>query len=150
MHNNVHNHRMSLAKEQYKFLSPRFSKIKLKTSRKRNAVYKPDDILNVFLEAGRMRTSVSGAVESLRTQAAAEAKKTETPARRIPNDDLVRDLITGVRPGRVQSWCDAQVDATVRRARKTGMLRQMTAVALDVTDVPYYRGCKCGFQARRA
>lgn len=149
MNADMHDDRVQLTDDTYKFLSRRFEKFGVRLSKKRNAVYKANDVLDVLLKAGRMKASVHGVVNSART-AAAEDKKAGRPVRRTPSDDFVRESIKPISPERARRWGDAQVAATVRRGRKKGMLHKIGAVGIDVTDGGYYGHGMKGYVRRSA
>lgn len=143
MTEDVHDHRIQLVSSSYKILSRQFGKFGIRLSKKHNAVYGTNDLLDVLLTAGRLRTSVHESVNTMRIAAIEEAKKTGEPVRRTPSDDFVRESIKRVRQGQAQKWGDKQVAATLRLGRKKGMLRQIDTIGVDVNDREYYgRGMK--------
>ena len=146
----MHDHRIQLLNSSYKFLSSKFDKLNIRLSKKPNARYKTDDLLDVLLTAGRLGTSVHESVNTMRTAAIEESRKTGKPVRRTPSDDFVLKSIKRIRPGWVQEWGDTQVAATIRRGRKNGMLSQIDMVGVDVTDDEYYGHGMKGYVRRSA
>ena len=117
-----------ITSRQFKILSTSFDKIGMTMSQRHNAIYDSTDILRVLLEACKRKKSVGTTIDDLK----------DDPNIRTPNADLMFATLKSPEPESVQVWFDRYLGKTIRDCKKAGMLSQLDAFAIDLTDVPYY------------
>ncbi len=121
-------HQYNITSNRFKILRSSFQKLGMPMSERHNAVYGCNDILDVPIRASERNTFVESLVRRNRLQ--------DTGAR-TPDADLVMSAVRGVEPADVQGWCAKTLARTVRHACRAGMLQDIDAIAIDVTDIPY-------------
>ncbi len=128
-HDDLIAHQYDIASNRFKILRSSFQKLGMPMSERHNAVYGCGDILDVPIRASERNTFVESPVRRNRLQ--------DTGAR-TPDADLVMSAVRGVEPADVQDWCAKTLARTVRHAGRAGMLQDIDAIAIDVTDTPYH------------
>ncbi len=129
LHDELIARQYNITSNRFKILRSSFQKLGMPMSERHNAVYGCNDILDVLIKASERNTFVESLVRHNRLQ--------DTGAR-TPDADLVMSAVRGVEPADVQAWCARTLARTVRHARRAGMLQDIDAIAIDVTDIPYH------------
>ncbi len=129
LHDELIARQYNITSNRFKILRSSFQKLGMPMSERHNAVYGCNDILDVLIKASERNTFVESLVRHNRLQ--------DTGAR-TPDADLVMSAVRGVEPADVQAWCARTLARTVRHACRAGMLQDIDAIAIDVTDIPYH------------